>query len=263
MTDFTAFCRRIEQLLRDNFPDREFTLDADAGTITSDSLRFGMANLFAEFRESSASEDEFDQAVVENLRKAIEMTASTETLMPERWEDAKDRLRPQLSFAGIHELEDAVFFPFSDDVRSAIVVDAPNGYAYVKRPDAERWGKSTIELLEVARKNLWDASVGMQVSFVPEPVKLLILQSSDGYDAARILLPGMRKMLLEKVAESRDGEVFAGIPNRDFLIAWPVDAPAKIDARIRNQIAADATKQHHPLTGTPLRITLDKIEPLE
>ncbi len=101
----------------------------------------------------------------------------------------------------------------------------------------------------------------MQMAFIPGPPSFAILQTCDGYDAARILLPEIRKVLIEKITGSDRGTVLVGIPNRDFLIAWPETMPADLEKSIRAQVVADAKNQHHPLSSQPMRITLETITP--
>lgn len=256
------FCRHAHRVLCEHFADREFELDADAGTIQSGDLRMGMSNLFAEFRQNEVSLEEFDRLVVENFGRALEMLESPETLMPEQWEAAASRLRPQLISNRYSEISDAIRFPFSSEVYSAIVVDAPNGYAYVKEHNAEQWGKSPLEIMEVARDNLRDASAGVKSHFVPSE-RLVVMQTNDGYDAARILVPEIRRGLLQAIAGNTNGAIFVGIPNRDFLIGWPIDAASAVQNGILQQLRMDADQQHHPLTGVPFRVTLEAITPLE
>jgi hypothetical protein len=184
------------------------------------------------------------------------------SLMPQRWDEVVERLRPQLVSSRLPNLDDAIRFPFSSNVQSVVVVDAPNGYAYVKDHSASQWGKSPLEIMEIARDNLLKASAGVQSHFVPGE-RLVVMQSHDGYDAARILLPEIRRGLLQTIHGRTDGTILVGIPNRDFLIAWPEDAAQAVQAGIREQLQHDAKEQHHSLTGAPLRVSLESITPLE
>ncbi len=81
--------------------------------------------------------------------------------------------------------------------------------------------------------------------------RLAVMQTHDGYDAARILIPEIRRGLLQAILGRPDGTILVGIPNRDFLIAWPEEADEAVQAGIREQLQLDAQEQHHALTGVP------------
>ncbi len=256
------FCQHVHGVLCDHYTDREFELNAEAGTIRCGHLRFGMSNLFDEYRQSAVSLAEFDQLIIENFGRAFAMTQSPTSLMPERWDEVVDRLQPQLVSIRLPNMDDAIRFPFSAEVQLAVVVDAPNGYAYVKEHNASQWGKSALEIMEVARANLLKASSGMRSHFVPSE-RLVVLQTNDGYDAARILVKEIRRGLLQAILGNAEGKILVGIPNRDFLIAWPEDAAEAVQAGIRQQLQLDAQQQHHALSGVPFRVSLESITPLE
>ena len=257
-----AFCRHAHEILCKHFPDHQFQLDAEACAIRCGDLRMGMSNLFDEYRQNLVPLAEFDRLIIDNFDQAMKMMQSPMRLMPEQWDDVVERLRPQLVSSRLPNLDDALRFPFSSEVQSVVVVDAPNGYAYVKTYNASQWGKAPLEIMEIARDNLLKASAGVKSHFVPSE-RLVVMQTHDGYDAARILIPEIRRGLLQAILGRTDGTILVGVPNRDFLIAWPEDAAEVVQAGIRQQLQLDAKEQHHALTGAPLRVSLDSITPLE
>lgn len=261
--DIEKFTILVQEVLQKHFPDQEFVAHPDEGVIATESMRFGLANVLAEFGSSLADEEEFSERIAKHFAQAIEMARDT-TLVAPKWEQAKPRLRLQLANLQIPEFAHTITFPFSKEVCSAVVIDAPHGYAYVNKQNAEAWDQTTVDLIEIARENLSAASKETKLMQIPVPTgqSLIVVQETDGYAAARVLLPEFREFMIQTLAPKSDF-VWVGVPNRDFLIAWPDDVPASVQADIRHQLATDARQQHHPLCSVPLRITAETIKPQE
>jgi uncharacterized protein YtpQ (UPF0354 family) len=86
----------------------------------------------------------------------------------------------------------------------------------------------------------------------------LIVNSRDGYDASRLLLPAVRDSFATELGD----HYLVGIPNRDFLIAFTDRDPEKAAGIIR-QVKHDYQRMHHPITPVIYRIAPDRIEPTE
>lgn len=261
--NLAEFTTRVQGILEKQFPDQQFVANPEDGVIVSDSMRFGLANFMAEIQGAALSDEQFEDRITQHFRHAFAM-AQYDVLVTPDWERAKPRLRLQLANLQIPEFNQTITFPFSNEVCSAVVIDAPHGYAYVHKQYAESWGQTTVDLIEIARENLGEAVKNTNLMQVPAPggSGLIIVQETDGYAAARILLPEFREFLIEKLAP-RAGFVWVGVPNRDFLIAWPDSVAPEIQASIRQQLAVDSKQQHHPLCSVPLRVTSETISPVE
>ena len=272
--DIDDFSRRVLEILQREFPDRGFRRGEDSGTLIAGDLRMGLTNLLAEFENTDSSWEKLEQTVVGQFRRVFEMMDGGMASIPDDYEEAKDRLRPQLVSSRLDAVDRAVSFPFADDVVWSIVVDAPGGYAYVRPQDVERWGVTTVDLIEVARANLLNDSAQLELLVVPGPPKFVAIQTGDGYDAARILVPAIRKAVIEELAGEDDGPEFqlsdddasdstinVGIPNRDFLIAWSTRIEDDLDEQLADRVREDARRQPHPLSEHVFRITGEKIVP--
>ena len=260
--DIADFSEFVLDHLRQEFPAKQFQPGEDLATIRCGEVLFGLTNLHAQYQQSDLSDDEFAKGVVSSFLQMLEMVESSASAIPETWDEAKDRLRLQLVSSRIDELESAITFPFSDDVTSSVVVDSKHGYAYVRPEDAERWGQTTVDLIEIARENLVEASQTLEIKVAPGPPALAIIQTGDSYDAARILLPTIRETLIDMLCKDGGEEVFVGVPNRDFLIAWSVDTPDAIHDQLTSTIAMDSQRQSHPLSRHLFKITTTTIVPV-
>ncbi len=256
------FTLRVQEILERHFPEQEFEFSPDEGLVATEALRFSLGNLLAEYSNETVEDDDLEKRIVLHFGNAFEMIKDQALVFP-TWEVAKPRLRLQLANLSIPEFANAITFPFSHEVGSAVVIDAPSGYAYVQKQNAETWGQTAVDLIEIARDNLQEAAENTQAMKLPSPEgDFIVVQESDGYAAARILLPSFRKFLIESLAPST-GFVWVGVPNRDFLIAWPDSLHPDTKKSIQKQIAIDAERQHHPLCSVPLRVTQETIAPQE
>jgi hypothetical protein len=261
--DIEAFTEKVHGILSRRFPEREFVSKPAAGVITMGEAQFGMTNLHLEYQKSPVDDETLETSIVEKFENLVSLTDAGEGVLPPEWVDAKPRLRLQLFSRRLESMEAALSFPFSDTVCSSLVIDSPKGYAYVRPEDAQNWDQSVVDLMELAQQNLLDASQEMQLMKVPGETPLCIIQTVDGYDAARVLVPEIRQRLIRELTGSEDGEIYVGVPNRDFLIAWRTDTAAALHSNIANQIATDADSQPYPLCNVPLKTSRDSIQPLK
>ena len=260
--DIAKFSEFVLEHLRQRFPSKQFQPGEDLATIRCGEVVFGLTNLHAQYQQSDLSDDEFAKGVMDSFEQMMEMVESSADAIPETWDEVKNRLRLQLVSSRIDELESAITFPFSDDVTSSVVVDSKHGYAYVRPEDAERWGQTSVDLIEIARANLIDASQSLDIKVAPGPPALAVIQTGDSYDAARILLPPIREKLIDLLCEDGGDEIFVGVPNRDFLIAWSINTPEEIHEQLASTIEMDAQRQSHPLSRHLFRVTMATIVPV-
>lgn len=135
-----------------------------------------------------------------------------------------------------------------------LVVDRPTMMDYVQRPNLNEWGVSEETAWNTAFKNLLQHPNSERVQPVPDSDGnniALIYNTTDGYDATRIILPPVRTFLCGMLRVDR---CLVGIPNRDFLIAFIYRKD--VIEFVRAQIRKDFRTQDHPLTD--LLFVIDK-----
>lgn len=257
--DAGRFRDRVLAVLRDRFPAREFAPADDPQVVTSGGAEFGLHNLYADYTRNALGDAEFRDLVVERFARLLAELDERQGRGQLGWDDVRDRLRPQLMPAEFRRQAPLLTFPFSDDVLIGVVVDSPAGYQYVRTEEPPAWGQGAKEVYDVAVENLERASSGIAMSFVPPPRALIGIETKDGYDAARILVPGIRKLAAEKLGEP----FLAGVPNRDFLILWSAFNPAEFQGFVRKKLAADFAEQSYSLTPKVLKVSRTEILPAE
>jgi hypothetical protein len=238
-------------------PERQFRITRDPHIIACGDAQLGLQNLYVDYRREALSLTQLDDIIVEHFTRILGEIDRRSDSAPMTWESVRDRVRLQLMPAEFATRTPLLSFPFLDDVLVGVVVDSPTGYVYLRVEDARSWQQSPIDIYEVAVTNLNDASPGTSMSFMPAPNALIGVEAKDGYDAARILVPAIRKVASEKLGEP----FYAGIPNRDFLIMWSANNPENFQRFAREKIAKDFIEQSHPLTATVLKVTCESIVP--
>jgi hypothetical protein len=156
-------------------------------------------------------------------------------------------LKPIVLLAEIRDrkLPMIAYRPFLADLIIAYVVDEAASVAYISEQHLERWEISEHDLHNQAVENLRRRTDerGNYTTVGEGPQRLVIFNSQDGFDAARLLLPA----LLERWRGDFPGRMVIGVPSRDFLIIFS-DADEQILANVAQQIQLDAANREHGLT---------------
>lgn len=135
--------------------------------------------------------------------------------------------------------------PFLADLIISYVIDGPGSLAYITEPHLEHWQISEHEIHEQAIENLRQRTDerGNYTATGEGAQRLIVYNTQDGYDATRLLLPGM----LIRWRPQFPGNMVIGVPNRDFLIAFS-DADRTILSSVAQQIQVDAAQREHGLS---------------
>jgi hypothetical protein len=140
----------------------------------------------------------------------------------------------------------------------AYAVDSEQTIAYISRKLFDSWKMAIDDLHQVALTNLAARSEAIQAHAGQDEegnVNLVLIQTMDGYDASRILLPNLHDRLREHL-----GSPFvAGIPNRDILVCFR-DDPATLE-RMSRQIQQDYRTMPHQVADSLFLLTADGIAP--
>jgi hypothetical protein len=244
-------------LVAATFPDEVFEGSPDPFLIKHGAAELGLRNLYALHTQKQFEPEERDAHIREHVWRILEALHLTQDASAPPWEEARGKLRLQLMRTE-HTLRAPVSaFPFAGEVVVAIAIDLTHAYSYVSPAHLDQW-KVTEELAyQQALSNLEQASAGIQIHATEAPQRLLAIQTGDGYDAARLLIPAMRKLAVEHLGEP----CYAAVPNRDFLIMWSRSNPEEFQTLVRDQIRQDCESQPYPLTSTVIVVTEAEVKP--
>jgi uncharacterized protein YtpQ (UPF0354 family) len=196
------------------------------------------------YRHAEAYPDAFPRMVDRLLRDVTDV--ALDRIDDLDFAEAAPRLLPQvrsrhwLQQQGCFGDSGLVHRRLNDELVTVYVVDDPNCMVFVCRAHLQRWRKSEVDLHNLAVGNL--ARLGTAglagVAATQEPV---LVQSGDGYDAARVLL-----------LEGTEGLLVA-IPDRDTLWVGP-EGGQNLERLMAttDEIAREAA---HPVSPTVFRLT--------
>ena len=134
-----------------------------------------------------------------------------------------------------------------------MVLDSGDGYGYVRSEDREKWQVSESELFDQAQRNLEQSAREITIHEGRLGDKLLAIQENDGYDAARILVPAIRKQAAELLGEP----FLVGIPYRDFIVMWSTENSTQFQSSTRATIAKDSAAQPYSISGDVFEVWAD------
>lgn len=162
------------------------------------------------------------------------------------WTKARTMLRPKLfPAATVRRAPQLVTRPLAEGVAIGYAIDLGDKDLYVDQDKFAAWCRSVSAVHEAALSNLETMSKDQGV-YPPRPEgavgALAVFDTNDGYDAARILLPGLRGRLIDALGP----KLMAGVPARDCFLAWSAGLPKQRDfeAEVRDL----AARMPHPVS---------------
>jgi uncharacterized protein YtpQ (UPF0354 family) len=209
-----------------------------------------VVGLHEAFRHAEAFPDAFSRMVARLLADVREIglshvgdvdfaTAAT-NLLPQV------RHRDWLAARGTFGDSGLVHTPLNDDLVVVYVIDTANSMTFVCREQQKRWRKSVEDLHRLALGNL--ARRGAAGLTQRPRDEAMVLQTGDGYDAARVLL-----------LEAQEGLLVA-VPDRDTL--WVGPEQGQDLASLMATTADLAEHAPHPVSPQVYRLKDGQLAPL-
>jgi hypothetical protein len=250
-TDEDGFRQTVIALLGRRHPEWHVELGADPQTIKIGSAEIYLDNFYRYVRDLPAAER--DDKIVALIENGVARSATS----PEKpgFAAASNRIRPQIAPADyLKQAGDLVHRTFFAGLIVAYAIDEKERYELIRQPDIDSWHVGQPEIEARAIDNLEAVSGGISLSprSNPDGGAFVAVSTTDGYAAARVLLPQFMRRVRQALNTSL---IFAGIPNRDFLIAWTPDfAPrrgfaTKIHRTSKTSRIRSLTRCSHPTTA--------------
>lgn len=176
------------------------------------------------------------------------------------FEEVRERIFPMVLWAGRRDVSGAAMVRQNviEGLDVAYVLDSAQTVSYIPREAIDRWNVSLEQLHETAIENLTSRSDALAAHAGQDEqgnVNLILIQTMDGYDASRILLPALHDRLRQYLGSP----FLAGVPNREILICFR-DEPQTV-ANIRQQVEQDFKTMPHQVSPHLFLITPDGIAP--
>jgi uncharacterized protein YtpQ (UPF0354 family) len=200
---------------------------------------------FARYESDPARQDEIVAGLVDEAEQRLETGISEQSL-----DDVRADLMPLLK--GTFELRTYGVEPaetdFPGNLSVIYVVDADDSFTVVQPEDVERWSTSVEELHEIAIGNL-ERETNANEKLLCEPSgnqELCGWASSDGYDATRMIVPGLRRQIVREYG----GPAVYAVPMENVFVALPVDLLEQGNRAqlFRQKVQSDFQNSEDPLS---------------
>jgi hypothetical protein len=184
------------------------------------------------------------RSAVSRLCASIGSDAGRSSELP--WSVARNLVFPRLvgpSFASAVPADSADLYLQSvgTEVWETLVVKTRERARYVRRVELAEWSKDGASPRAQALHNLAVASERARFLEHDTPHgPMVIAQSRDGLDAARLLLPGLHALL----SRALGSPFLVAVPHRDTLLAAPCDPPQLVDELKRRVGSAFRSAPH-------------------
>lgn len=246
--DRPAFARAVvEALTAQGRGDGLRVDDEDFCVRYGDDRTFFLGNLYGEYLGAGALSRSrvFDFVVSQALTSAPEVptafVAARKSLMPAVRDpltfDLQRLLLPPTPPTDAGPRYDPAWAPLADDYSVSVVFDGPTTMSYLNRDQFRAWDVPFERALEYALDNL----AGRPFRVVPLQPGLFCFDTSDSYDAARLLLRDRIRALQVK------GRPVAALPNRECLLVTGEDDEEGLAAFARE---VEARYSHPRAIGT-------------
>ena len=238
-----AFQRRVLGVLRELYPDRDFDLDNDPLSLTSGGSKLGLTNIRASFLLTAQTDRDLKTLVAEHFG-GIWSGLGLEDRDKMVWEETRKQILPQLMPEDFLNKLDLSSFEFGGGIVIGMVIDSEKAYSYVTSDDLRRWNVDKLEVYAAAIDNLDDRTRDIAATVIPGQNGMIVVNTMDSFDAARILLPRLQA----KFAELIGSPFNFGVPNRDFLICWSRAGDEEFQKSMRAQLVQDCEERPYPLS---------------
>ncbi|RFB80491.1 DUF1444 family protein [Methylovirgula sp. 4M-Z18] len=236
-----SFKQDVIALLARRHPEWTVLPGDDLTTLRIASKDISLTNLYLHVQAMSAADRE--REIIAFFEHGMRTDAAKDASL---FTAAEEYLRLQIMPDDYRKTaSDLICRPFFAGLSIAYALDDNERYQLLRQSDVSAWavGQQDIEARATANLETLSASVTLKPTPGAEAGAFIIVDTSDGYDAVRLLLP---RFMARLRAALDVPSVFAGIPNRDFLVAWTPDFSAR--RGFAAKIADDVRRRPHPLT---------------
>jgi uncharacterized protein YtpQ (UPF0354 family) len=201
---------------------------------------------FDEYEADPGRQDEIVAGIVEEAQQRLDAGVADVPL-----EEARESVMPLLQAQ--FDVRGYSFEPASSEAPGNLsvvyVVDTGDSMTVVTPEDVERWGTSVEELHEVALANL-QRQTDEDEPLLCEPSgawELCGWSTSDGYDATRMIVPGLRRQI---VREYEGAPAVYAVPMDNVFVALPRLAIEQGDSEelLRIKVQRDFQTSDNPVS---------------
>ena len=203
-----------------------------------DTVQLVLDDAYKQYRSDPDRQDEIVEGLVQEAARRMEEGNSTRSLS-----DVSDQLMPMLKRrVDVSRIKDGPAVKPFDDLDVIYAVQGNQYFTVATKDDLDRWGKSVGEIDSLALANL-EKQTNKEQKLLCEPSggqKLCGWASGDGYDATRMLVPGLRRQIVKELG----GPAVYAVPLESVFVALTRNyAPV-----IKGKVLQEFTTGENPLS---------------
>ena len=240
-----AFHDEVIAVAKRHLPEMRVEPGRNSGEVFSRGHALALGNIFHLVRDlMPASRETLIIDWLSHFSPAAEAKADAIAAASSDWSKAQTLLRPKLIKALPIMVDRLIVRPFADDLVVSYVIDLGDTDLYVSKERFADWKVTEEDAHAHAVANLEAMSSGIAAApRKDDKGAILNLRMSDGYDASRLILPGLRGRLLDSLGSP----FYAGVPARDLLMVWS-KGDAKFQSTMADIVRDDAATMDHPVS---------------
>lgn len=247
--DAAQFQDHVLQFLQTNYKQYSSGKTGTSGTIQFGGMSIALDKLYQPYSAGQISDAQLDEVLKQYFTS---VTAELAKLADSKtWDKIKDFVRPQMAPAAYLERANLVYHELDEHAIATYVVDDEKAYKYVTYEHLAQWKVSPEQLSAAAMSNLTQASANTSMNIANKGNKFIIIQTKDGYDAARIMVPEIQKFVMQNLGEP----FYAAFPYRDFLIVWSPENGEEFESKVMGNIRQDHARQQYALSPNVFEIS--------
>ena len=189
---------------------------------------------YADYRARPTELDEILQGVVADAEATMEDGNAGRSFSEVR-PRVMPVLKPLTALRGLAEMPAARRFP--GNLHVVYVVEQPDSLMAVTSADLEMWDRSLEEMHAIAAANLLRQT--NQKTPLRCEEELCGWASGDGWDAARMIVPELRRQIVKRI-----GPAVYAVPTEGIYVALPI----KLADRIRPRVQHDFVTADNPVS---------------
>jgi len=240
------FQKSVLDILNRHYPGNTFEPGNSDQSVRVNKVEVKLQHIFAVCQKN---ETQTEELVLQFFSHAVSLTEEPDASIS--WDLAQNLIRPQLFPAEYRERIPVISFSLTEDVSIGIVIKDEKRSPFIRKQNAVSWSVAEQVLYERSIQNLDSDKMEMEVTITDGTDRFIGMETHDGYDAARILLPRVRQFAAGKLGE----RFFAGMPNRNFLILWSKSCSKRFVDYAVEKIDTDFSIQPFPLSSKVFEAT--------
>ena len=203
-----------------------------------DTVQLVLDDAYKQYRSDPDRQDEIVEGLVQEAARRMEEGNSKRS-----FSDVSDQLMPMLKRrVDVSRIKDGPAVKPFDDLDVIYAVQGNQYFTVATKDDLDRWGKSVGEIDSLALANL-EKQTNKEQKLLCEPSggqKLCGWASGDGYDATRMLVPGLRRQIVKELG----GPAVYAVPLESVFVALTRNyAPV-----IKGKVLQEFTTGENPLS---------------